>query len=133
MKTNAVSAVILKTQDGILLVKRKYEPGAGSLTLPGGYIEKYETWQEGSCREINEELNLKIKPHNLSLFGIETSPISGNLIIFSICNEIIDVNQITLSEELLDFEIFQSSVDKLNLTFKTHEKAIKDYIDGFSG
>ena len=45
----------------VVLVKRKFEPSAGSWTLPGGAIEIGETAREALAREILEETGLVVE------------------------------------------------------------------------
>ncbi len=56
----ATVAVLIKHADKILLVRRAREPLKGMLSLPGGFIERYETAEEAAAREIKEELNLDV-------------------------------------------------------------------------
>lgn len=52
-----VSALIIR--DGkILVAKRAIEPFAGTLDLPGGYVEQFETAREALLRELQEELHV---------------------------------------------------------------------------
>lgn len=44
----------------ILLVERKAMPGAGSLALPGGFVNQEETLLDGCIRELREETRLKV-------------------------------------------------------------------------
>jgi mutator protein MutT len=54
-------AVFIRNQDGDLLVcRRKKEPAAGTLDLPGGFVDIGETASEAVIREIREELNLDV-------------------------------------------------------------------------
>jgi 8-oxo-dGTP diphosphatase len=55
-----VGAVILSA-DGIVLVKRRYEPLAGQWSLPGGGLELGETLESGVAREIKEETGLIVE------------------------------------------------------------------------
>lgn len=44
----------------ILLIKRKFTPGAGNWALPGGHKNTNETFLECALRELAEETNLRI-------------------------------------------------------------------------
>lgn len=56
----AVVAIIRNEKGEVLLTKRKYEPSAGMLDLPGGFVDLGETAEQAIRREILEELNLEI-------------------------------------------------------------------------
>lgn len=46
--------------DGIVLVRRRFEPLAGEWTLPGGALEVGERLQAGVAREVAEETGLAV-------------------------------------------------------------------------
>ncbi|MHB1988319.1 MAG: NUDIX hydrolase [Acidimicrobiales bacterium] len=54
----AVGAIILRTPDQILLIKRGREPSAGRWSLPGGRVEFGETLEEAVQREVFEETGI---------------------------------------------------------------------------
>jgi NADH pyrophosphatase NudC (nudix superfamily) len=66
---NAASAVagIIETAGGIVLVRRKVDPGTGMLDFPGGFVDYGESFESALLREIREELNLEL--HDLQYFG----------------------------------------------------------------
>ena len=45
----------------LLVVRRAKEPAKGTLDLPGGFSDLYETSEEGVCREVKEETGLEVK------------------------------------------------------------------------
>lgn len=45
---------------GVVLIRRRYPPMAGSWSLPGGTLEVGETLTEGLAREVREETGLDI-------------------------------------------------------------------------
>ena len=53
--------IIIRTESGIVLIKRHYEPFKGWWALPGGFIEEGESPEEAAIREAEEETGLKIK------------------------------------------------------------------------
>jgi NAD+ diphosphatase len=61
---NAVAAVaaIMEAPDGrILLIRRGRDPAAGSLDLPGGFVEIGETAEQAVRREVSEELGVTVE------------------------------------------------------------------------
>jgi mutator protein MutT len=54
----AVVAVIENEKGEILIARRAKEPAKGTLDLPGGFVDMYETAEEAVRREIMEETNL---------------------------------------------------------------------------
>jgi ADP-ribose pyrophosphatase YjhB (NUDIX family) len=40
------------------------------LTLPGGYLDCGETWQEGTSRELREETGILVSPGEFKLYDV---------------------------------------------------------------
>jgi ADP-ribose pyrophosphatase YjhB (NUDIX family) len=57
---SATAAFILNDRNELLVVRRAKEPAKGTLDLPGGFCDMYETVEEGMRREIKEETGLEV-------------------------------------------------------------------------
>ncbi|MCC8133590.1 MAG: NUDIX domain-containing protein [Tannerellaceae bacterium] len=56
---SASTACFLKNRKGeLLVVRRAKDPAIGTLDLPGGFADRYETAEESVVREIKEETGL---------------------------------------------------------------------------
>ena len=56
----ATVALITDSQDRLLVARRAKEPAKGTLDLPGGIVDSFETGEEGVSREVLEETGLKV-------------------------------------------------------------------------
>ena len=56
----ATAAFILNSRNEMLVVRRGKEPARGTLDLVGGFVDMYETAEEGMRREIKEETGLEV-------------------------------------------------------------------------
>ncbi|MFH1398790.1 MAG: NUDIX hydrolase [Candidatus Woesearchaeota archaeon] len=112
-----VSVIIKDAQGRILLQRRDQEPEKDKWVLFGGSVEKAETEKQALLREIEEELNYKIK--SATFFGKYSY--KGIMCAIYIVDEPVSVGQLTLHEgsEMRFFE--QNSTLNLPLGFNTRE------------
>jgi len=62
----STAAFILNADNKLLVVCRAKEPAKGTLDLPGGFVDMYETAEEAIIREVQEETGLIVtKPEFL--------------------------------------------------------------------
>lgn len=59
--SSATVAFILNNKNELLVCRRAKDPAKGTLDLPGGFIDMFETGEEGVIREVREETGLIVK------------------------------------------------------------------------
>lgn len=64
--------VVIKTKDGVVLVRRARQPYRGKWALPGGFVGYGERVEDAALREALEETGLKVK--TLKLVGVYSAP-----------------------------------------------------------
>ena len=58
--SSATVAFILNEKEELLICRRAKEPQKGTLDLPGGFIDRFETGEEGVAREVLEVTGLEV-------------------------------------------------------------------------
>lgn len=58
--SSAVACFIRNPEGELLLVRRAKEPAKGTLDLPGGFVDMYESAEEAAHREVKEETGLDL-------------------------------------------------------------------------
>ena len=53
-------AFIQNEREELLVCRRAKDPAKGTLDLPGGFIDMFETGEQGVAREVMEETGLKV-------------------------------------------------------------------------
>ena len=56
----ATVALIFNKENELLVCRRAKDPAKGTLNLPGGFLDSYETAEEGVAREVLEETGLVV-------------------------------------------------------------------------
>jgi mutator protein MutT len=67
-----VDAIIQKSTNSILLVKRSKDPFKNQFALPGGFVNEGETIEEAIKREVYEETSLEVHP--IDILGVYSDP-----------------------------------------------------------
>jgi ADP-ribose pyrophosphatase YjhB (NUDIX family) len=78
-----VVVAMLPIDGGLVVVRRNIEPQKGTLTLPGGYVDLGETWQEGAVRELQEETGIRIGVEEVTLYDVQNG-LDHTLVIFGL-------------------------------------------------
>lgn len=64
--------VILQNGPKVLMIRRKKEPFANRLALPGGFVNEGEAVEDAARREVMEETSLEIEP--IDILGVYSDP-----------------------------------------------------------
>ena len=94
--------------------------------MPGGFIERGETPEEGATRELFEETNLKGKVKQILGTCSEFNTIFGDILLVGIEILIFDWSQIKAGDDATRATLFPLE-DLPNLAFPCYESIIKMY------
>jgi ADP-ribose pyrophosphatase YjhB (NUDIX family) len=81
-----VAVVLLPMDGGVVVIRRNTEPSKGTLTLPGGYVDFGESWQEAAQRELLEETGIEIDRNELVLYDVQNG-LDNTLVILALARE----------------------------------------------
>lgn len=120
-----VSVLLLPIDDGLLLVRRTQEPQAGEFSLPGGFIEVGETWQQAGARELHEETGFAIEAASIRLFDARSAP-DGTLLVFGLApaQRLENLPPFVPSPETSEMTLMRGP---LELAFSTHTETAARY------
>jgi len=123
-----VSVVLLPVDDGLLVVRRNIEPRPGWLALPGGYINRGESWQQAGAREVLEETGLVIDPDEIHEFRVKSTPDGGTLLIFGLARprRRQDLPPFEPNEETQEVCVVSAPQE---LAFSTHTDTLREYFE----
>jgi ADP-ribose pyrophosphatase YjhB (NUDIX family) len=78
-----VVVVLVPVAWGLVAIRRNTEPQKGTVTLPGGFLDMEESWQEGARRELLEETGIDIAASEIGLYDV-MGGLDGTLIVFGL-------------------------------------------------
>lgn len=78
--SSATVAFILNERKELLVCRRAKEPAKGTLDLAGGFVDRFETGEEGVAREVLEETGLEVVEANYQFSLPNTYLYSGFLV-----------------------------------------------------
>lgn len=119
-----VVVVLLPTDNGLVVIRRNIDPQKGTLTLPGGYLDLGETWQEGARRELLEETGIDIAASEIRLYDVQNG-LDDTLVIFGLAeNQPRAVLKPFTSEETQEVLLIDRPVE---LGFVMHTRVVARY------
>ncbi len=109
---------------GVLCVRRGKNPGAGELALPGGYLE-IETWQEGLCRELQEELSLQLDKSLFTLVDVRSGRNNTALVVFGLYSKRLLESELPVFEKNVEVTERVVLLTPQQLAFESHTSMVE--------
>jgi ADP-ribose pyrophosphatase YjhB (NUDIX family) len=117
------AAVLIEQNDKLLLLKRNYEPWAGTWMVPAGYVEADEDPRDAAVREVREETGLQVELSDLQhVYYFDDDP-RGKGVSFVYRAEKI-LGEIKLNGESSEAKFFHWHEIPSDLTLGGHDKMI---------
>jgi len=113
-------------EDKVLLCRRAIEPRYGLWTLPAGYMELFETMEQGAARETREEAEAEI--HIEQLYCMYNIPRIGQIYVLFKAN-LID-GTFGAGEESIECRLFdEHEIPWTDLAFPRVERTLRHYFE----
>lgn len=113
-------------EDKVLLCRRAIEPRYGLWTLPAGYMELFETMEQGAARETREEAEAEI--HIEQLYCMYNIPRIGQIYVLFKAN-LID-GTFGAGEESIECRLFdEHEIPWTDLAFPSVERTLRHYFE----
>ena len=111
----ATVAFILNERNELLVCRRGKEPKKGTLDLSGGFIDMYETGEEGVAREVLEETGLKVEKA-ADLFSLPNTYLYSGFLVHTLDQFFLCTVEDTAHLEAMDdvADSFWMPLDKVN-------------------
>ena len=119
-----VVVVLLPVGEGLIVIRRNIEPQKGTLTFPGGFLDRGETWQEGARRELQEETGIAIDAQEIALYDVQNG-LDDTLVIFGLARpQPIERFQPFSSSETQEVALIEAPIE---LGFPMHTEVMKRF------
>jgi 8-oxo-dGTP diphosphatase len=116
--------VIPHASGGVVLIKRKLPPAAGSWALPAGFVDAFESPKQAAAREALEETHLQIEVDRL--LDVVMTPGKNTILHFYLAKPCAQLPQ--AGDDALDAQIFP--LDQLpEMPFSTHRDILRRCVE----
>ena len=121
-----VTATLVPMNDGLVLVRRKFEPFVDYWCLPGGFMESTEHPEQSAIREVFEETGLKVELNRI--LGAASPGHGVNVVIlFYLAKPASGV--LTAGDDASEVGVFKKHELPPNIAFDLHRKIITQWFD----
>jgi ADP-ribose pyrophosphatase YjhB (NUDIX family) len=118
----AVAAILMRGNE-VLLVKRKYEPRAGTWSLPAGFLEMGEGPEHCTIREAKEETNLDIAVDGL--FGVYPGVDDPrSQVVLIVYRGVIKGGELRPGDDAMEAQFFNLTQLPADISFESHRKVL---------
>jgi 8-oxo-dGTP pyrophosphatase MutT (NUDIX family) len=115
---------------GLVAIRRALLDGLGKIAIPGGFQNIGETWQEGACREFEEETGIYLDPSLVKIYDVVSVQNGTINLIFGVYDGIIMDPVFTPDSEVL--EVLELT-DPVDTAFPAHAAIMARYFGNISG
>ncbi|OTG89180.1 NUDIX hydrolase [Acinetobacter sp. ANC 3813] len=113
-------------QDKVLLCRRAIEPRYGLWTLPAGYMELFETMEQGAARETREEAEAEVQIQQL--YCMYNIPRIGQIYVLFKADLI--EGEFGSGEETIESRLFsEDEIPWNDLAFPSVERTLRHYFE----
>jgi 8-oxo-dGTP diphosphatase len=119
------SGAVFVFDGGIVLVQRAIEPSYGKWVFPGGYVDRGETLEGATVREVKEESGLDVRL--VRMLNIYSYP--GNPVILAVFLGEVTGGSLRMDDESLEIRAFPpAEIPWDDLAFPSTRAALQDYL-----
>ena len=121
-----VACAVVATPEGVLLMRRGFEPRRGHWSMPGGFVDLGESVEGAAIREVEEELHLRVELTHL--IGVYSRPQDRTV---GVVYAATTTGTPSFTEEALEVRAFApTDIPWQDLAFWSDERALSDHLGG---